>query len=76
VARQAGPDEEMVKMKMAALIAVLPFAEHSAHADGAGRELIRDSHFQSGFNLLEPKPGKRAAYGGLAGFLPGWCGRS
>ncbi len=27
-----------------------------------GRELIRDPHFQSGFYLLEPKPGKRVVY--------------
>ncbi len=27
------------------------------------RELIRDPHFQNGFLLLEPKPGKRVVYG-------------
>ncbi len=34
----------------------------SQAADPA-RELIRDPHFQNGFLLLEPEPGKRAAYG-------------
>ena len=33
----------------------------------AERELIRDPHFQSGFYLLEPKPGKRVVYGQLPG---------
>ena len=37
---------------------------------GADRELIRDSHFQGGFYLLEPKPGKRVVYGELAGLNP------
>ena len=31
------------------------------------RELIRDPHFRSGFNLIEPKPGRRVVYGELAG---------
>lgn len=35
----------------------------SAPATEGGRELIRDSHFQNGFLLLEPKPGKRVVYG-------------
>jgi hypothetical protein len=35
----------------------------------AERELIRDSHFQAGFFLLEPKPGKRVVYGELAGLV-------
>jgi hypothetical protein len=30
-----------------------------------GRELIRDPHFQNGFLLLEPKPGKRVVYGAV-----------
>jgi hypothetical protein len=29
--------------------------------------MIRDSHFQNGFYLLEPKPGKRVVYGELPG---------
>lgn len=44
-------------------------------ACAAERELIRDPHFQSGFYLLEPKPGKRVVYGevpGLRGGKPGW----
>ena len=38
------------------------------HADTAPieRELIRDPHFQNGFVLLEPKPGKRVPYGEAA----------
>lgn len=32
-------------------------------ANAAERELIRDPHFQNGFLLLEPKPGKRVVYG-------------
>ena len=38
------------------------FAPSAPAADG-GRELIRDPHFQNGFLLLEPKPGKRVVYG-------------
>lgn len=38
---------------------------------GAERELIRDPHFQSGFWLLEPKPGKRVVYGGIPGLRTG-----
>ncbi|MGA2661598.1 MAG: hypothetical protein ABSH34_29300 [Verrucomicrobiota bacterium] len=34
------------------------------------RELVRDPHFQSGFYLLEPKPGKRVVYGELKGLAP------
>lgn len=37
----------------------------------AERELVRDPHFQGGFYLLEPKPGKRVVYGELAGHNPG-----
>jgi len=36
-------------------------------AKAAPRELIRDPHFQSGFQLIEPKPGQRVVYGRLAG---------
>src|SRR3954471_14762607 len=40
------------------------------------RELIRDPHFRSGFNLIDPKPGRRLAYGRLAGVMtnsePAW----
>jgi len=39
-------------------------------AAAADRELIRDSHFQNGFFLLEPKPGQRIVYGQLAGPRP------
>ncbi len=35
------------------------------------RELIRDPHFQNGFFLLEPTPGKRVVYGELVGPQPG-----
>lgn len=39
-------------------------------------ELIRDPHFQQGFILLSPEPGKRVAYGNLAGLAsdkqPAW----
>jgi len=37
---------------------------------GAERELIRDPHFQSGFYLLEAKPGKRVVYSELEGPIP------
>ncbi len=33
---------------------------------GAERELIRDPHFQQGFQLLAPRPGKRVVYAELA----------
>jgi hypothetical protein len=35
------------------------------------RELVRDPHFQNGFCLLEPKPGKRVVYGETGGLAPG-----
>lgn len=35
----------------------------------AERELIRDPHFQRGFNLLSTQPGKRIPYGVLNGFI-------
>ena len=34
------------------------------------RELVHDPHFQNGFYLLEPKPGKRVVYGVLGGLDP------
>jgi hypothetical protein len=34
-------------------------------AQAVGRELIEDPHFQNGFLLLEPKPGKRVVYGAI-----------
>jgi hypothetical protein len=46
----------------------LVFWVWSAPASAAvARELVRDPHFQNGFYLLEPKPGKRVVYGQLAG---------
>jgi len=35
------------------------------------RELIRDPHFRSGFELMEPRPGRRVVYGELAGMEQG-----
>jgi hypothetical protein len=37
----------------------------------AGRELIRDPHFRSGFRLIEPKPGQRVVYGQIPGVSDG-----
>ena len=37
----------------------------------ADRELVRDPHFQTGFSLLEPQPGRRVVYGEVAGLAPG-----
>jgi hypothetical protein len=51
----------------ASLSAIAGFALACAAAD---RELIRDPHFQNGFYLLEPKPGKRVVYGELLGLNP------
>ncbi|MCL5096828.1 MAG: hypothetical protein M1608_04750 [Candidatus Omnitrophica bacterium] len=42
-----------------------PFSKDAEH------ELIRDPHFQGGFYLLEPKPGKRVVYGELPWLNPG-----
>jgi hypothetical protein len=46
------------------------------HGQEAGRELIQDPHFQNGFLLLEPKPGKRVVYGAIteagAAVKPAW----
>jgi hypothetical protein len=39
----------------------------AAPAKAAPRELIRDPYFQTGFQLIEPKPGSRVVYGRLAG---------
>ncbi len=49
---------------------VLGFAGLALPSPGAETELIRDPHFQGGFYLLEPKPGKRVVYGELAGLMP------
>ena len=54
-------------MQQVSFITVLLFATVSARADGPSRELIRDPHFQSGFHLLEPEPGKRVVYDSVAG---------
>lgn len=35
------------------------------------RELVRDAHFQDGFTLLDPRPGKRVPCGHLPGLVPG-----
>jgi len=35
------------------------------------RQLIRDPHFQTGFYLLESKPGKRVVYGQVGGLVSG-----
>jgi hypothetical protein len=40
---------------------------HAIATEPATRELIRDPHFQSGFHLIDPKPGQRVAYARLAG---------
>lgn len=40
-------------------------------AGATERELIRDPHFQRGFFLLEPAPGKRVVYGAWKGLSPG-----
>ena len=36
-------------------------------ANSLTRELISDPHFRSGFNLIEPRPGRRVVYGELPG---------
>lgn len=46
-------------------LAAAPASETGDH------ELLRDSHFQGGFYLLEPKPGKRVVYGEVPGLTPG-----
>jgi len=38
---------------------------------GPARELIRDPRFRCGFRLIEPKPGRRVAYGRLPGAVEG-----
>jgi hypothetical protein len=59
----------------AALVAQRALASSSRPADTAPapatlHELIRDNHFQQGFSLLDPKPGRRVVYGQLQGFIP------
>jgi len=46
-------------------------AAHSLCCAATELELVRDPHFQRGFYLLEPKPGKRLVYGELDGLAPG-----
>ncbi len=53
---------------------VIPHAKAAATAGpsdrpekGTVRELIRDAHFRSGFNLVDPKPGRRVIRGRLPG---------
>lgn len=53
------------------LFLALSLATASVATAAAERELIRDPHFQGGFYLLEPKPGKRVVYGELAGLHAG-----
>ena len=50
---------------------LLSVAAFSLSYAAGERELVRDPHFQSGFYLLEPKPGKRVVYGESAGLAPG-----
>jgi hypothetical protein len=38
-----------------------------ARAKAATSQLIRDPHFETGFHLLDPKPGQRVVYGRLTG---------
>jgi hypothetical protein len=40
---------------------------YAVSAGGVVRELIRDRHFQEGFRLVDPQPGRRLIYGRLAG---------
>jgi len=50
---------------------VLLLAKARAAEGQPGRELIRDPHFQRGFVLLRPKPGKVVPVGVLQGLDPG-----
>ena len=49
---------------------VLYLAWSGLTLEAAQRELIRDPHFQSGFHLLETKPGRHSVYGELRGLNP------
>jgi len=42
-------------------------ARASSREDTNVGELIRDPHFRTGFNLIDPKPGRRVVYGRLTG---------
>lgn len=57
--------------KLLFVLLVLLSVRSAFNAAGAGRELIRDPHFQNGFLLLETRPGKRVVYGKLPGLNPG-----
>ena len=50
-------------------LALLSLSWTTSSLPGAAqeRELVRDPHFQNGFCLLEPKPGKRVVYSELKG---------
>ncbi len=53
------------------LLAICVAAPGRASAADGELELIRDPHFQAGFFLLAPKPGKRVVYGKLGGLAAG-----
>jgi hypothetical protein len=51
------------RLVSATLVLLFILAPTLLYSAEPGRELIRDPHFQNGFLLLEPKPGKRVVYG-------------
>lgn len=60
----------MVRRRQLRFVACVAFAVALSSA-ASERELVRDPHFQRGFYLLEPKPGKRVVYAELQGLEPG-----
>src|SRR5258705_12480088 len=63
--------EQVLVMRLTIRLIVLSLIALRYCCPGASCELIRDPHFQSGFHLLEPKPGKRVVYGEMAGLVAG-----
>lgn len=51
-------------------VLVLALGLPAANGSAAERELIQDNHFQRGFTLWEPKPGRHVRYGELSTGAP------
>jgi len=68
--RPASPAPLQSSLGFFKFLLLLGSAAFSLSCAAEERELVRDPHFQNGFYLLEPKPGKRVVYGELKGLAP------
>ena len=65
--RGGAPGRFGLRAVWAALLGCVWWLVWVAAAGDMGRELIRDPHFQDGFVLMRPEPGRHQPYGTLAG---------